>query len=185
MSACAVHFASRLLQSDQRDLEIAGRAQRVHHLHDVAIGHRAIGAQEDALVACCRRAPSRASTPAPSRGTGSSPSASVRSALTVRKTGLSGRCCGCDGRGRQIDRHVDGRKRRRDHEDDQQHQDHVDERRDVDLVGFREIVAVVSETDRHGATPPRATCAACRTTRSQSRLTSRITSAEPSASSAR
>ena len=88
------------------------------------------------------------------------------------------------GRGRQIDRHVHGRERRRDHEDDQQHQDHVDERRDVDLVGFREIVAVVSETDGHGATPPpRATCGD--DTRSQSRLNSRITSAEPSASSAR
>ena len=38
------------------------------------------------------------------------------------------------GRGRQIDRQVDGRQRRRHHEDDQQNQDDVDEGRDVDLA---------------------------------------------------
>src|SRR6185312_3240016 len=34
---------------------------------------------------------------------------------------------------RQVDRHADRQKRRRDHEDDEQHQHHVDHRRDVDL----------------------------------------------------
>ena len=86
------------------------------------------------------------------------------------------------GRTGRFDRDIDGRERRRDHEDDQQHQDHVDERRDVDLVGLREIVAVVPEPDRHGATPPRAAARDIGALmRSQSRLTSRITSAEPSA----
>ena len=68
------------------------------------------------------------------------------------------------GRGRQIDRQVDGRERRRDHEDDQQHQHDVDERRHVDLVRLAEFVVVivaVAEIDtRHRLTPPRAT--ACR-----------------------
>ena len=59
-------------------------------------------------------------------------------------------------RGRQIDRDIHSGEGSRDHEDDQQHQDHVDERRDVDLMGFGKIVAVMSEADSHGAIPRRA-----------------------------
>ena len=38
---------------------------------------------------------------------------------------------------RKVDRDVDGRQRRRDHEDDQKHEDDIDEGRDVDLMRSR------------------------------------------------
>ena len=38
------------VEADQRDLEIAGVAQQVHHLHQVAIADGLVGAQIDALV---------------------------------------------------------------------------------------------------------------------------------------
>ena len=41
---------------------------------------------------------------------------------------------------RKFDANVDGGERRGDHEDDEKHQHHVDERRDVDFVGFGQIV---------------------------------------------
>ena len=108
-----------------------------------------------------------------------SPSASVWSALIVRKIGLSGRGCGLRGRDRQVDRDVDRRQRRRHHEDDQQHQHHVDERGDVDLVRFGEIVVAVVETDAPCATPPRRSFGAA-APRSRSRDTSRSTAAAAS-----
>jgi hypothetical protein len=41
---------SSAVEADQRDLEIAGVAQQVHHLHQVAIADGLVGAQIDALV---------------------------------------------------------------------------------------------------------------------------------------
>ena len=43
-------FRLPYFEADQRDLEIARRAQLVHHRHDLAVGHAAVGAQEDAIV---------------------------------------------------------------------------------------------------------------------------------------
>ena len=71
------HFASRVSSADQRDLEVAGGAQIVHHLHDVAIGHGAVGAQEDALVLVAAADARRASPASAPRVTGSSPIASA------------------------------------------------------------------------------------------------------------
>ena len=44
------HGRCRLFKRDQRDLEIAGAAQEIHHLHDLAVGHGLVGAQEDRLI---------------------------------------------------------------------------------------------------------------------------------------
>ena len=105
-SHCAIAGSRRhLLQPDQRDLQIAGAAQQVHHLHQLAIGDRLVGAQEDARVLVAARSPA-SSAPRERRRArpAASPSASVRSRLTVRNSGLSGRGCGSRGRGRQVDR---------------------------------------------------------------------------------
>ena len=51
-------------------------------------------------------------------------------------------------RGRQVDGKVHGRKRRRDHEDDQEDEHDVDERRDVDVVHFAEFVVIVQVAER-------------------------------------
>ncbi len=53
-------------------------------------------------------------------------------------------------RRREIDRNIHGRKRSRDHEDDEQDQHHVDERRDVDLMNLGESVLALIEACAHG-----------------------------------
>ena len=51
MQSKRVHGGSAsAVEADQRDLEIAGVAQQVHHLHQVAIADRLVGAQVDPLV---------------------------------------------------------------------------------------------------------------------------------------
>ena len=145
----------RRLQADQRDLQIAGAAQQVHHLHQVAIGDRLVGAQEDARLLVALVLLSSVAAKA-GRGTPSRRATASDRPSAVRNSGVSGPRRRRRGRARQIDLHIDGRQRRRDHEDDQQHQDDVDERRDVDLVDFLEIVARSSPVMRPaiGATPP-------------------------------
>src|SRR5579883_3539323 len=43
-------FCRRRFQPDQRQLEITGIAQAVHHLHQIAIAQRLVGADEDGLL---------------------------------------------------------------------------------------------------------------------------------------
>src|SRR5690242_1664331 len=43
--------AFHAFEADERDLEISGAAQQVHDAHQLAVGNRLVGAQEDALVA--------------------------------------------------------------------------------------------------------------------------------------
>jgi len=49
-SANAFTALASSVEADQRDLEIAGVTQQVHHLHQVAIADGLVGAQIDALV---------------------------------------------------------------------------------------------------------------------------------------
>ena len=64
----------RVLEADERDLQVADLAQEVHHFHEVAIGHGAIGAEGRPASPCrprpARRAACRARSapPPPRRG---------------------------------------------------------------------------------------------------------------------
>src|SRR4029450_12994626 len=49
-SANAFTALAPAVEADQRDLEIAGVAQQVHHLHQVATADSLVGAQIDAFV---------------------------------------------------------------------------------------------------------------------------------------
>ncbi len=61
----------RAFEADERHLEVAGGAQRIHQPHQLAVGHRLVGAQEQTLVAVAaasaRRAPDRGRPTAPCR----------------------------------------------------------------------------------------------------------------------
>src|SRR2546430_1235787 len=54
-SANAFTALASSVEADQRDLEIAGVTQQVHHLHQVAIADGLVGAQIDALVLLAMR----------------------------------------------------------------------------------------------------------------------------------
>ena len=115
-----------------QDTSLAVVAQQVHHLHDLAVTDRLIGAQEDPGFPVTagfsvqlgrqrlmrdRRLPQRQ--------------------RTIRRDGqpdrLVGPLRGRPARGGQVDIDVHRRQRGGDHEDDQQHQHHVHEGRDVDF----------------------------------------------------
>src|SRR5438552_3847431 len=49
-SANAFMVLAATVEADQRDLEIAGVAQQVHHLHQVAIADGLVRAQKNALI---------------------------------------------------------------------------------------------------------------------------------------
>src|SRR5262249_53122738 len=114
----------------------------VHQLHDLAVGDGAVAAQKNALVPiprCCG-------------------GQSVREAVARHRIIAQGETAvGFEGevdrlrrplllwRGGsgQIDRHEDRGKRRRHHENDQEHQHHVD------VVNFNEFIGAVIEAYRH------------------------------------
>jgi len=149
------------IQPDQRDLEITGRTQVVHHLHDVAVGHAAVRAEKDAfLLVAVGGGVERAGETVARHRIVADGEAKVgfqgqidRLARSLLRLSIGGG---------KVDGDIDRRQRRRHHEDDQQHQHHVDERRDVDVVDLVQLVGAVVETHRHGATPRLATAAAWR-----------------------
>ena len=130
------------LERDQLDLRIAAGAQDFQHVHHLAIGHRAIGAQKDeAILARVGHRIERTNQIDPLDRGFPDRHREIRLDADIGRLVrllLRGR-----GRRRQIDRKIDGRQRCRHHEDDQQNQDDVDERRDVDVMRFREIAVVV------------------------------------------
>jgi len=125
-------------RAHQRHLQVTRLAQEVHHLHHFAVRHRLVRAQENArvLLALGRRI-KRGGQELASDGSLAEREGEIgldreierllRPRLRLRRGG------------RQVDRN--GRKRRRHHENDEQHQHDVDERRYVDLVHFVEAVA--------------------------------------------
>src|SRR3954453_21307066 len=54
-SANAFTALAPAIEADQRDLQVAGVAQQVHHLHQVAIADGLVGAQIDAFVLLAMR----------------------------------------------------------------------------------------------------------------------------------
>ena len=143
-------------ERDQRNVAVAAGAQTFEHVHQLAIRDAAVGAQEDAAVlAFARHRVERAHQ---------IDALDRRFADGDREIGFDGdvgRLVGLLLRhrrgGRQIDRQIDGRQRRSDHEDDEQHQHDVDEGRDVDVMRLAEFVAIVieiAENSRHRPTPP-------------------------------
>ena len=129
-------------ERDQLDLRIAAGAQDFEDVHQFAIGHGAVGAQEDVtFLAAVGHRVERAHQIDPLDQVFADRNREIRLDADIgRLVRLLLRGCG---RGRQIDRQVHGRQRRSDHEDDQEDQNDVDERRDIDLVQFRKIAVVI------------------------------------------
>ena len=184
---CRSWRAAGGLQPDQRDLQVAGAAQQVHHAPSARRKRTRLSAR--------RKMRWSLSPPVAASSAGAKPDrAPPRIAERQRMVGLDRQeerlvrtRLRLRGRGRQVDRDIHRRQRRRDHEDDQQHQHHVDERRDVDLVRFVQIVVAVPQAASpwrySAAAATRATAGAA--ARSRSRDTSRRTAADASATSAR
>src|SRR5690606_26918368 len=126
--------------ADQTDLQIAGTAQAIDDLHEVAVLQRGVAAYEDggALVTLGGQVKHR-----PQALQSHLLVAHVQAVVfldaqvdrLVRALGRFG------AGGRQVQLHDPGGQGRRHHEDDQQQQHDVDERGDVDLAVLRQIVA--------------------------------------------
>src|SRR3954452_15947259 len=176
------------VEADQRDLEVAGITEEIHDFHHVAIADRLVGAQVNALVLLAL------SCGVQRRGK----RVADNDVLADRDRQI--RLDGHEDRlfrprlrlyraRRKVDAEIDGGERRRHHEDDQQHQHHVDEWRDVDLMGFGEIV--IGATRAYSQSCAHARYSAARAARGawRSRLSQRLISsstwAEASPSSAR
>src|ERR1700728_461786 len=138
------------LERHEGDFGVPADAQALQHVHQLTVGHAAVGAQEDAaILALSRDGVQRAyqidaSDLSLADGDGEIGfdrhiGRLVRLLLRDRR------------RGRQVDRQIDGRERRRDHEDDEKNEHDVDEGRDVDVVRLVEIVVVldVADCSRH------------------------------------
>src|SRR5947208_15851969 len=142
-SANAFTALASAVEADQRDLEIAGVAQQVHHLHQVAIADGLVGAQIDALVLF----PVRGAVERGGQRVARDDVLAHRD-RQIRFHGHEHRLVRArlwlDGARREIDAEIDGCERGGDHEDDQEHQHHVDERRDVDLMRLDKIVAAAA-----------------------------------------
>ena len=81
-SGWAARRFGHAFERNQLDLRIAPCPQNLQHVHQLAIGHRAIGAQEDALVLAASAMASSVLTRS-TRLTGVSPIATVRSGLML------------------------------------------------------------------------------------------------------
>jgi hypothetical protein len=138
-----------LLQSDQRDLQVACVAEEVHHVHQFAISNRAVGAQKDALLAIVTRVPIENPLQRFARRRIVS-DCEREVALDGQEYGRVGSWLRLRVGHGQFDRHIDGGERRRHHENNEQHQDDVDERGDVDIRDFGDIAVLrIFEGDRH------------------------------------
>src|SRR5215471_10823730 len=128
-------------QCNERDLGVAAEAEYFEHVHHVAVRYGAIRSQKYAailvrifVVECSHQV-----DPFYRRFT----DCNRKIGLDRYVSWLVGLCMRDRAGGWKVNREIDGRERRRDHEDNEQNQHDIDKRRDVDFVGFAENVFVV------------------------------------------